>query len=291
MQKIASEFAERTGSVVVMTGRTDIVTDGQTGWRVENGHPMMRRVTGAGCQLSALTGAFAAANPKKMLQASLAAVCAMGVCGELAADRMGEYTIIVDGNKATASWSKDGAETAGGLKAEAYGPEQLHMLSYDYADTMKELRDLGIMEPSENSTIPKNPRLTGSEIEWTEEDRAEADRALAEDQAQNQKRLAEIAKAETEGTVTVETAMETAKKAIVQEYLLTEEQTKKLNYEPDSTYITYQDGEPLANMLFWLWQKNGDTFTEKDGQYWVTVNLKTGIIDDITYDAGLAGNG
>ena len=86
-----------------MTGRTDIVTDGQTGWRIENGHPMMRRVTGAGCQLSALTGAFAAANPKEKLKSSLAAVCAMGVCGELAADRMGE----LDGNASFRSYLID----------------------------------------------------------------------------------------------------------------------------------------------------------------------------------------
>ena len=91
--------------------------------------------------------------------------------------------------------------------------------------------------------------------------------------------------------MTVETASATAKDAIVLEYKLTEEQTKKLNFEPDSTYITYQDGQPLAHMLFWLWQKDGDVFTQKDGQYWVTVNLKTEVIEDIIYDAGLAGNG
>ena len=79
--------------------------------------------------------------------------------------------------------------------------------------------------------------------------------------------------------------------AIVQEYKLTDKQAEKLNYEPDSTYITYQDDQPLAHMLFWLWQKDGDTFTEKDGQYWVTINLKQEMIEDIMYDVGLAGNG
>ncbi len=79
--------------------------------------------------------------------------------------------------------------------------------------------------------------------------------------------------------------------AIVQEYKLTDKQAEKLNYEPDSTYITYQDDQPLAHMLFWLWQKDGDTFTEKDRQYWVTINLKQEMIEDIMYDVGLAGNG
>ena len=31
--------------------------------------------------------------------------------------------------------------------------------------------------------------------------------------------------------------------------------------------------------------------TEKDGQYWVTINLQTEVIEDIVYDSGLAGNG
>ena len=65
-----------------------MVTDGATLYRVHNGHPMMRTVTGAGCQLSALVGAYIAANPDKPLQAALAAACAMGLCGEIAHRRL-----------------------------------------------------------------------------------------------------------------------------------------------------------------------------------------------------------
>ena len=206
-------------------------------------------------------------------------------------DRIGEYSVTVSGNKGTASWSKDGMNTSGGLSAEAYGTEQLQLLSYDYAGTMWKLRDMGIMpSPTENGVKP-NPRLTGGDIEWTEEDQAEADRALAEAKAEDDERLAKIAKAESEGSLTMEKASAMGKDAVIQEYRLTEEQTNKLNYEPDSTYISYQNDQPLAHMLFWLWQKEGDTFTEKDGQYWVTINLKTEVIEDIIYDAGLAGNG
>ena len=206
-------------------------------------------------------------------------------------DRIGEYSVTVSGNKGTASWSKDGMSTSGGLSAEAYGIEQLQLLSYDYASTMWKLRDMGIMpSPTENGVKP-NPRLTSGDIEWTEEDQAEADRALAEAKAEDDERLAKIAKAESEGSLTMERASAMGKDAVIQEYRLTEEQTNKLNYEPDSTYISYQNDQPLAHMLFWLWQKDGDTFTEKDGQYWVTINLKTEVIEDIIYDAGLAGNG
>ena len=80
----ARRLSQRTGAVVVVTGDTDIVTDGKTLYRVRNGHPMMKTVTGTGCQLSSLLGAYVTANPERPLQASLAAVCAMGLCGEIA---------------------------------------------------------------------------------------------------------------------------------------------------------------------------------------------------------------
>ena len=64
----AKAFAARTGAVVA--------------------------VTGTGCQLSALTAAFCAANPDKPLEAAAAAVCAMGLAGEAAHSRLSR----LDGN-------------------------------------------------------------------------------------------------------------------------------------------------------------------------------------------------
>jgi len=90
----AKRMSLKTGAVVVVTGDTDIVTDGKTLYRVHNGHPMMKTVTGSGCQLSALLGAYVTANLEKPLQAALAAVCAMGLCGEIAHARLSP----LDGN-------------------------------------------------------------------------------------------------------------------------------------------------------------------------------------------------
>ncbi|MBE5803003.1 MAG: hydroxyethylthiazole kinase [Clostridiales bacterium] len=84
----ARQLARKTGAMVIVTGDTDLVTDGTTLYRVHNGHPMMRTVTGAGCQLSALVGAYITANAAQPMQAALAAVCAMGVCGEIAHRRL-----------------------------------------------------------------------------------------------------------------------------------------------------------------------------------------------------------
>ena len=88
------DFARRTGAVAAMSGAVDLVSDVQQVFCIRNGHPMMGLVTGTGCQLSCLAGAFAAANPDCPLEAAAAAVCAMGLCGEIAHRRLGP----ADGN-------------------------------------------------------------------------------------------------------------------------------------------------------------------------------------------------
>ncbi len=82
------DLARRTGAIIAVTGAVDLVTDGERAFYIYNGSPMMSTVTGTGCQLSALTAAFVAANPQQPLEASAAAVCAMGLCGEIAHSRL-----------------------------------------------------------------------------------------------------------------------------------------------------------------------------------------------------------
>lgn len=86
----AKEFANRTKAVVAITGAIDIVADSCQAFCIRNGHPMMSSITGTGCQLSALTAAFVTANPERPLEAAAAAVCAMGLCGEIAHKRLTE---------------------------------------------------------------------------------------------------------------------------------------------------------------------------------------------------------
>lgn len=86
--RFAKSFAEKTGAVIAITGAIDIVASAETAYCIFNGRPMMSSVTGTGCQLSALTAAFVTANPDRTLEAAAAAVCAMGVCGELAFRRL-----------------------------------------------------------------------------------------------------------------------------------------------------------------------------------------------------------
>ena len=90
----AKAFAARTGAVVAITGAIDIVADAHKAYCIRNGHPMMSSITGTGCQLSALTAAFVTANPDQPLEAAAAAVCAMGLAGEIAHSRLSP----LDGN-------------------------------------------------------------------------------------------------------------------------------------------------------------------------------------------------
>jgi hydroxyethylthiazole kinase len=84
----AKEFSAQTGAVIAITGAIDIVADRTHAFCIRNGHPMMSRITGTGCQLSAMTAAYVTANRETPLEAAAAAVCAMGLCGELAYRRL-----------------------------------------------------------------------------------------------------------------------------------------------------------------------------------------------------------
>ncbi len=88
--------ARQLGCLVAVTGETDLVSDGETCFVIHNGRPEMSRVTGTGCQLSALCAAFLAADPDRSVYALAAAVCAMGLAGEIAWGHMAPH----DGNAA-----------------------------------------------------------------------------------------------------------------------------------------------------------------------------------------------
>ena len=81
-------FSKRTGTIIAVTGRIDLVTDGNKCYVIRNGRSEMGKITGTGCQLSGMMTAFITANPDEMLEAAAAAVCAMGLAGEIGWSRM-----------------------------------------------------------------------------------------------------------------------------------------------------------------------------------------------------------
>lgn len=85
-----------TGAVVAVTGEEDIVASRRHLTAVQNGHPWMARITGGGCMLDGIMGVFCAAalrescsemREEALWQAAVAALCAHGICGELAAGK------------------------------------------------------------------------------------------------------------------------------------------------------------------------------------------------------------
>lgn len=80
----AQRYAQQTGSIMAITGAVDVITDGTDTIRLANGHPMMARITGTGCQSSALVGVFLAAGVPPLLAATAALAC-FGIAGEKAA--------------------------------------------------------------------------------------------------------------------------------------------------------------------------------------------------------------
>ena len=80
---LVKAFAGQTGCIIAVTGAIDLVSDGARCWCIRNGRAEMSRITGTGCQLSALTTAFLVANPEHKLEAAAAAVCMMGLAGEI----------------------------------------------------------------------------------------------------------------------------------------------------------------------------------------------------------------
>lgn len=113
----AKAFAAKTGAVIAITGAIDIVADSRRAYCIRNGHPMMSAITGTGCQLSAMTAAYVTANPDHPLEAAAAAVCAMGLCGEIAQGRL----TALDGNSTYRNYIIDAVYnlTAAELQKEA----------------------------------------------------------------------------------------------------------------------------------------------------------------------------
>ena len=89
--ELVQSLAQSTGSVIALSGALDIVSDGSKTAVLRNGCPTMARITGSGCMLTSLIGAFCGGYPQAPFAAVTAAMAAMGVCGELADQRRLKY--------------------------------------------------------------------------------------------------------------------------------------------------------------------------------------------------------
>ena len=56
-------LSEKTGAIIIASGKTDYLVEGKREIAVEGGSPLMSKITGAGCMSSVLLGAFLACSP------------------------------------------------------------------------------------------------------------------------------------------------------------------------------------------------------------------------------------
>ena len=85
-KKVAKELAKSKSSIVAMTGKEDIISDGKKIYIVRNGDEQMGSLVGTGCMAASVIGLFASIN-FNYCEASKDALCYFGVAGELAAEK------------------------------------------------------------------------------------------------------------------------------------------------------------------------------------------------------------
>jgi hydroxyethylthiazole kinase len=78
----AKALALKSRCVVVVTGKHDFVTDGCSVITVSNGHPVLTKITAAGCALTAVLAAFVSlGNPTDISYVMKSCACALSVFG------------------------------------------------------------------------------------------------------------------------------------------------------------------------------------------------------------------
>lgn len=86
---VALSAACKYGCTVAVTGAEDVITDGERVARIRNGVPQMGKITGTGCMLSGVIGAYVGANGDAFA-AVTAAVASMGIAGEISYEKYGQ---------------------------------------------------------------------------------------------------------------------------------------------------------------------------------------------------------
>lgn len=85
--QIFETLARSIHTVIAVSGKIDVVTDGNETILIRNGCPTMVRITGSGCMVTTLIGGFCGAQKEDVFQATCAAMTVMGIAGEIADQR------------------------------------------------------------------------------------------------------------------------------------------------------------------------------------------------------------
>ena len=120
---VACTLAKNTGSIIAVSGSIDVITNGKNTVLLRNGCATMARITGSGCMLTSLIGAFCGSNRVDYFSAVCSAMAVMGISGEFAeANRIkngtGNATFRTD--LIDAVFNLTGEELTGGICDEIY---------------------------------------------------------------------------------------------------------------------------------------------------------------------------
>ncbi len=92
--KSSEELALKYNSVILATGKTDIITDGKRTVYVNNGTNTLASITGTGCMLGALCTAFLVSASS--IDATVSACAYFNICGELSETEKGYGSFMVN---------------------------------------------------------------------------------------------------------------------------------------------------------------------------------------------------
>ena len=88
----AISLARSLGTVILASGKVDIVTDGNHLYHIHNGTPLLSQITGTGCLQGALCASYLSAKPG--IEAVITGSSVLGICGELARTDRGTGTFL-----------------------------------------------------------------------------------------------------------------------------------------------------------------------------------------------------
>ena len=95
--QLVRKLAARERNVVLMTGKTDYLSDGERTYAIRNGHHYLANITGSGCTLGTTIAAFLAVHKEDKLLAALAGILMYEIAAEQAGRRkdvMGPGTFV-----------------------------------------------------------------------------------------------------------------------------------------------------------------------------------------------------
>ena len=94
IDRCALSLARSRNTIMLASGKVDVLTDGKRLLHIHNGSPQLSAVTGTGCMLGALCAAYLTAE--RSLDAVITACAVLGISGEKAQTPKGNGTFFVN---------------------------------------------------------------------------------------------------------------------------------------------------------------------------------------------------